>query len=211
MKPLIAILFAAGALAAKDTPAWVLDAAHSAVKSEYPSKVMTLVLLQEEHLTVQPDGKRIMTERGALKILQPMRRAPSAYRAYNTKTGRIRDFRGWMVMPSGKETEFAKNQILDVSLTDEYTYDEGRAKVLECQPDAPPGSVFAWEVTEEEDTNLHHVSLRIPGLGAGPGLALHPLVARRMGVQGHDLQSCGFPTASFGEHLHLGTARLAVG
>ena len=29
---------------------------------------------------------------------------------------------------------------------------KGRAKSLDCDPDAPPGSVFAYEVTQEEDT-----------------------------------------------------------
>jgi len=150
----LVIGLAGGLLLAKDTPApaWAHDAARRSTKSDYPTKVATLVLLQEERLTVDADGKRVMTERGAIKILQPVRRPPIAFRSYNTKTGRIRDFHAWMLFPSGKETEFAKDRVLDVALSQEYTYDEGRAKMIECDPAAPVGSVFAYEVTEEEDT-----------------------------------------------------------
>ena len=39
--------------------------------------------------------------------------------------------------------------MIDVALSRDYVYDEARARVLECGA-AAPGSVFAWEVTEEE-------------------------------------------------------------
>jgi hypothetical protein len=130
----------------------VHEAAAIAPQAAFPAKVASVVLLHEEHLTVGPDGKWSATERGAVKILQSGRHNISAWRTYNTKTGRIRDFRGWLISPSGKEIEYQKNSILDQALSTEYTYDEGRAKRLECDPDAPPGSVFAYEVTEEEDT-----------------------------------------------------------
>jgi len=153
MKPLALLLALGWSLFAKDSaPAWVHDAASSAPKTDFPAKVSSLVLFHEEHLTVSPDGKWSTTERGAIKILQNGRHNISAWRAYDTKSGRIRDFRGWLVLPSGKETEYQKNSILDEALSSEYTYDEGRAKRLDCDPDAPSGSVFAYEVTQEEDT-----------------------------------------------------------
>jgi hypothetical protein len=149
---LIAFLAASVHLVAKDTPGWVQEAAKISPKTDYPAKVTSVILFHEEHLTVSPDGKWSATERGAIKVLQTGRHGISAWRAYNTKTGRIRDFRGWLILPSGKETEYQKNSILDEALSTQYTYDEGRAKRLDCDPDAPPGSVFAYEVTQEEDT-----------------------------------------------------------
>ena len=77
--------------------------------------------------------------------------AVRSYRTYNVKNGRIRDFQGWLIPPGGKAIPYAKNRILDVALSRDYVYDEARAKVLECGA-AAPGSVFAWEVTEEEKT-----------------------------------------------------------
>jgi hypothetical protein len=148
-----ALLMARGPGFAKDAaPPWVRAATAVTPQANLTAKVPSVVLLHEEHLTVSHDGKWSATERGAIRILQSGRHSLSAWRAYNTKTGRIRDFRGWLILPSGKEIEYEKNSILDEALSTEYTYDEGRAKRLECDPDAPPGSVFAYEVTQEEDT-----------------------------------------------------------
>jgi hypothetical protein len=136
--------------AANDVPDWVRQASAQTVPA-YSAKVTSVILLKEEAVTVDPDGRRVMRERGAVKILQPSGEMPEAYRTYNVKNGRIRDFEGWMVPPTGKASAYAKNRILDVALSRDYTYDEARAKVLEFGG-APPGSVLAWEITEEEKT-----------------------------------------------------------
>ena len=60
-----------------------------------------------------------------------------AGRSYNTKNGRIRDFQGWLISPSGKALPYAKNRVIDVALSRDYVYDEARAKVLECGAAAP--------------------------------------------------------------------------
>ncbi|MGD0299959.1 MAG: DUF3857 domain-containing protein [Bryobacteraceae bacterium] len=148
---IVGTVFAGGS--AKDIPAWVREAAAQPVKSDYPAKVTKVSILQEERLAVDPDGKRVMTERSATRILRASPRAPVALREYNTKAGRIRDFRAWLLLPSGKEIEYAKDRVLDIALTNDKTpYDEERAKVIECDSAPPPGSTFAYEVTEEEST-----------------------------------------------------------
>jgi len=133
--------------AAEDTPDWAKQAAAMATPS-YPAKVTSVVLFHEEAVTVDPDGRRVMRERGAVKILQASGEKIEAFRTYNTKNGRIRDFQGWLFPPVGKPIVYAKNRVVDIALSQEYVYDEARAKVLECGS-AAPGSVFAWEVTEE--------------------------------------------------------------
>ena len=148
---LLVLAFTATVLtAAEDAPSWAREAASQTVP-DYPSKVNSVVLLQEEMVTVDADGRRVMRERGAIKILQPGGESVQSYRTYNVKNGRIRDFQGWLIPPGGKAIPYAKNRILDVALSRDYVYDEARAKVLECGA-AAPGSVFAWEVTEEEKT-----------------------------------------------------------
>lgn len=136
--------------AAEDAPSWAREAASQTVP-DYSSKVTSVVLLQEEMVTVDGDGRRVMRERGAIKILQPGGDPIEAGRSYNTKNGRIRDFQGWLISPGGKAVPYAKNRVIDVALSRDYVYDEARLKVLECGA-AAPGSVFAWEVTEEEKT-----------------------------------------------------------
>ena len=147
---LLLVLTASVLTAADDAPSWSREAASQTVP-DYPSKVNSVVLLQEEMVTVDADGRRVMRERGAVKILQPGGESIQSYRTYNVKNGRIRDFQEWLISPAGKAAPYAKNRILDVALSREYVYDEARAKVLECGA-AAPGSVFAWEVTEEEKT-----------------------------------------------------------
>jgi hypothetical protein len=133
-----------------NVPTWVREAAAQSVPS-YPPKVSNVILLQEEQLTVSPDGRRTIRERGVLKILQRDRESITAYRNYNSKTGKVRDFHGWLITPAGRETVLGgKNDLLDVAVSE--SYDESRSKVLECPKDAPPGSVFAWEMFEEERT-----------------------------------------------------------
>jgi len=149
MRGLLLLLAAATLQAADDVPSWARDAAAQIVPN-YPAKVNSVVLLREETVTVEIDGKRVMRERGAIKIVQPGA-SVEAYRTYNTKNGRIRDFQGWLIPPTGKATSYPKNRIVDVAVSRDDVYDEARAKVLECGS-AAPGSVFAWEVTEEEKT-----------------------------------------------------------
>jgi hypothetical protein len=136
--------------ATPDAPDWVRQAASKVVPS-YPAKVSSVVLFQEEAVTVDPDGRRVMRERGAIRILQPNGNHLTAYRTYDTKNGRIRDFQGWLVEPAGKTRPYPKGSILDVAVSRDYVYDDTRAKALECGS-AQPGSVFAWEITEEEKT-----------------------------------------------------------
>jgi transglutaminase-like putative cysteine protease len=147
---LILITFVAGvAKAANEPPDWVKEAA--ALKlPDYGVKVTSVVLLREESVTVDADGKRVMRERGVIKILQRGGEIISATRAYNSKSGRIRDFQGWLIPPSGKPTAYGKDRIADVAVT-EGLYEELRMKVLSCDC-TTPGYIFAFEATEEEKT-----------------------------------------------------------
>ncbi|HYA15989.1 MAG TPA: DUF3857 domain-containing protein [Bryobacteraceae bacterium] len=131
-------------------PEWARQAMAAAIPS-YPSRVTTVVLFHEEAVTVDPDGHRVMRERGVVKALRPGADDLRAYRAYDTKNGRIRDFQGWMIPSTGKPIWYGSKQVVDLAVSREYTYDETREKMLDCGKPAP-GAVFAWEVTEEEKT-----------------------------------------------------------
>jgi transglutaminase-like putative cysteine protease len=146
---LLLLVCANTAPAANDIPEW-LQAVTAQKVRQFPSRVASVVMLREESVTVGSDGSRVMRERGAIKILQPGSERPMAFRTYNNKTGRIRDFQGWLLPPSGKPSFYSKERIVDVAVTD-GVYEELRRKFLESDT-APPGSIFAWEVTEEEKT-----------------------------------------------------------
>jgi Domain of Unknown Function with PDB structure (DUF3857)/Transglutaminase-like superfamily len=136
--------------AADEIPDWVRQAAAQAVPT-YPAKVTSVVLLREETITVRPDGSRLTRERGVEKVLQPGGEGVQAGREYDTRAGRIRDFQGWMAPPTGKPMSYPKNRVIDVALGTNNVYDEFRAKVLDFGKN-PPGTVMAWEITEEKKT-----------------------------------------------------------
>ncbi|HYZ86220.1 MAG TPA: DUF3857 domain-containing protein, partial [Bryobacteraceae bacterium] len=144
------LLCIASLQAAEALPDWLAEAVAQKAPS-YPSKVRAVVLWKEEHVTVSPDGKRVMRERGALRFLDNGSKSTRAFRTYNTKSGRIRDFEGWLVGPDAQVTKLGtKGSVQDVDLASNYSYTESRAKVMECPRNIAKGSVFAWEIVEEE-------------------------------------------------------------
>ncbi len=148
---LAALLVQTVARGAEEVPAWLADLARQPAKS-YPAKVSTVVLLAEEHLTVDEAGRRTMRERGAVRILAGRGGGLRAYRSYNARSGKLRSFQAWLVRPGGAVQSYGKDKVLDIALDSSAAYNEGRAKVVECDRAAPEGSVFGWEVVEEEST-----------------------------------------------------------
>jgi transglutaminase-like putative cysteine protease len=146
-------LLVAGLAAAQEVPQWVREEAARPAPA-YPAKVSSVVLLHEEQLTVGAEGHWTIRERGAIRLLQASRDTLQAGRSYDTKAGRIRDFHGWLLQPGGAAQAFKPQQVIDISLAGQgQTYDEARAKVLDC-PNAPAGSLFAFEIVEEEKTSF---------------------------------------------------------
>ena len=149
MRAIALALFAASLMAADEVPAWVREAGAQQVPA-YPGKVATVTLLDDETLAIEPDGRQVTHERVAVKILQHTRQVPHAECYYNPKAGRVREFHAWLVPPSGKPTIFGKNAIVDSSLSTNYEYDEERLQSIEPAGDIEPGSIFAWEIVDEE-------------------------------------------------------------
>lgn len=143
------LLVASTLMAADVVPDWVREVAGRPAPT-YPAKVSQVVLLAEEHVTVDSDGRQVMHERGAIRILQKGGRA-MAYRPYNGKSGRIASFQGWLLPPSGRPTVFGKSVIVDQSAAPEDAYCEERIQSLD-PGNLEPGTVFAWDVVEEEKT-----------------------------------------------------------
>jgi Domain of Unknown Function with PDB structure (DUF3857)/Transglutaminase-like superfamily len=137
--------------AADDVPDWVRQAAAQSAPA-YSAKVTTVDLLREETVAVDADGKQVMRERRVTKVLQKSSEPMVAFRSYDTKTGRIRDFRAWLLPATGSPVSYGKDKAVDVALSPGDTYDEGRAKVISVGTGLLPGTVFAYEVTEEEKT-----------------------------------------------------------
>ncbi|MBL8239635.1 MAG: DUF3857 domain-containing protein [Bryobacterales bacterium] len=152
MRPVFVALCAAVALfGADELPAWARDAASKSAPA-YPAKTPAVVLFQEETLTVEPDGRRLMQERAVIRKLTTGRVKLNASRAFNVKNGRIRDIRAWVINPSGKEIKYGKDRVVEAALDSGSLYDEARIKMITPGDDWETGAAFAYEIIEEERT-----------------------------------------------------------
>ena len=134
-----------------ELPQWARDAAAKQAPA-YSAKTPAVVLFQEETLTVDGEGRRVMQERAVIRKLTTGRLNLRASRAYNVKSGRIRDIRAWTVSPAGKETAYGKDRVIDAALSTGNDYDEARVKFIAPGEDWQTGGLFIYEITEEERT-----------------------------------------------------------
>src|SRR5438067_6507609 len=108
LTPLItpSILFAAD-----DTPGWLKELT-SVTLPAYPAKVNTVVLFNEEHTAADASGKLTTTTRTAMKILNRQGSHIIFFDSYDAPSGKVRDFRAWMIPPTGKVKKYSKDEIL---------------------------------------------------------------------------------------------------
>src|SRR3954447_17554308 len=145
------IALAMCAWSAEQPPSWVLQAAATPVAAISPDAGF-MVLLRQEDVRVDSDGRRTMKERGVIRVLSSRRASPVITRTYNVKTGKIREFNAWILPAEGEPSTVQKSAVADVALDNEAAYDESRAKILDLGRSLTPRSLLAYEITEEEKT-----------------------------------------------------------
>jgi len=132
-----------------EAPLWLQQAAALKVPA-YDKKTSTVVLVDESTMTVGEDGRVTTVSSYAVRILnQDGRKSAVAMVGYATDTGKVRDFRAWLIRPSGSAKAYGKDQIVDEADINDV-YDESRSKKITARDDAEPGSVFGYQVTTEE-------------------------------------------------------------
>lgn len=140
------------ALAGDDAPAWLRQAA-SATTPPYQKDVPGVVLLDENRLTIDEDGKVTRSSFYAIKILtRDGRGLARASAFYETDKGKIKEFRAWLITPSGSVKKYGKDETADIAYVDNDIYNEARSRVISARDEAEPGAVFGYEaVTESRD------------------------------------------------------------
>lgn len=135
---------------ADDAPPWLRQAAAQSVPPQDKS-VPAVVLLNEQSIRVEENGRVTTTERGAMKVIKNEgREEAGAAVSYLKNTGKVKDFRAWLIRPSGNVKKYEKDQILDVAGAPNDVYDEVRVKIVSAEDDVEPGAIFGYEwVTEE--------------------------------------------------------------
>jgi hypothetical protein len=138
------------ALAGNDVPQWLQQAA--AIKlPTYEKDVSAVVLLNDEKVTVSPDGHVTTVTTFVIRILAHEGRAYAmAAVPYLTDSGKVRDLQAWLVRSAGDVTHFGKDDVLDVISDPNDIYNELRVKTVSARDAADTGSVFGYQATSED-------------------------------------------------------------
>lgn len=148
--PLFLLCCVGLARAADDPPEWLRQAA-SVVPTNYAKNVPAVVLLVEQNIRVDEDGKVTKNQRKVVKILSKEGRSEAkAAVPYLTDTGKVREMRAWMIRPSGAPKSFGKDEVLDLAAAPNDVFNEVRIKLITARDDAEPGAFFGCEWTTEE-------------------------------------------------------------
>jgi len=154
---LLTLLCAASAFAADDTPGWLKELSGITLPA-YPAKVNSVVLLNEEHTTAAEAGKLTTVTRTAVKVLTRQGADVLFFDSYDSRSGKVRDFRAWMISPSGKVKKYGKDEIVDVACAENDVYNECRRRAVSGKRDAEPGAIFGYESTIEYESFIDQVS-----------------------------------------------------
>src|SRR5262245_59229749 len=147
---LVLLALLGGVSAADEAPDWLREAA-SLKSPVYDKEVSAVVLLNEQRVSVDEDGKVTTVERHAVRILsRDGRNAAHGICVYVTNSGKVRDFKGWLIKPGGAVKRYGSDQVIDVSIAENAVYDETRARQLSAVDDATEGAVFGYEYVLED-------------------------------------------------------------
>lgn len=146
---LIAALAAGLASAAVPAPPWLspyLEGDRTELKGSAPAEV----LLNEEHLEVESNGRAVSTKRYAVRILQRNGRSAAVAREpYVAGSEKVRDFDVWVVRPGGEVIKLGRDSMVDVAAVENDIYNEVRVRVALAEDEAVPGAVFAYQAVIE--------------------------------------------------------------
>src|SRR5438045_2203056 len=96
--------------------------------------------------------------RTAMKVLTRQGGDILFFDHYDSRSGKVRDFRAWMVAPSGKVKKYGKDEIVDIACAENDIYNECRRRAVSGRRDAVVGSIFAYESAIEYESFSNQVS-----------------------------------------------------
>ncbi len=153
---LLSVLFfavpATASVPGDETPVWVQQAAALKVPV-YEKDVPAVVLVHERATTVDSDGRTREVYNYAIRVLQREGREFAVGRAgYIPDSGKVKDFKAWLIRPGSEPKRYGKDDILDVAADMNDVYNEYRITSVVATRDAEVGSVFAYSYVREERT-----------------------------------------------------------
>ena len=138
-------------VSARDSvPAWVREAAARSVPV-YEKDVPAVVLHDERLVTFNSDGKLVVTENYAIKILTREGKNMAIARAfYLVSAGKVREIEGWLIRPDSSTKFYDKKSVVDVIADRSDVYNEGRVKIIDASDDIDVGGIFGYTIVTEE-------------------------------------------------------------
>ena len=134
-----------------DAPTWLRVLTGAAVP-EHDEKTDAVLLLSEDILTVQPNGKIKRLTRRAYKILRLKGKEYGVARAYVDAETKVQNMKGWCIPTQGKDYEVKEKDSIETSLTgiaNAELVSDLRVKLLPI-PAAEPGNIVGYEIEQEE-------------------------------------------------------------
>ncbi|MBY0505009.1 MAG: DUF3857 domain-containing protein [Bryobacteraceae bacterium] len=136
--------------AADEAPGWLKELTSVAIPSQGP-KVPAYVLWNEQAITVEPTGRKVIARRFAVKILNAEgRRYGQAVEGFLVGSSRVRDLRAWAISPSGQVKTYGKDAVIERGMVTDDFYSDVRVRQIFGAVD--PGSTFGFESTVEDSS-----------------------------------------------------------
>ena len=173
---LVLVLCSTASAAGDDVPGWLQEAAKLTVPA-YDKDVPAVVLLIEQHVTVNDDGRVNTVTQFAIRILiHEGRRYAEARQFYESDAGKVREMHAWLIRPSGQVKKYGKDEIVDAVEDPNDVYNESRFKLIDASHDADTDSVFGYQVTTQEKSifsqDIWSFQNRLPAVSSRYSLTL---------------------------------------
>src|SRR5262249_21739951 len=124
-----------GRAASDDTPPWLTQVAAIKVPS-YDKEVSAVVLVDDATVTVNEDGRVTEIYNFAVRILRRDGRGHAVARVgYIPATGKVKEFKAWLLRDNGTVKRYGKDDIVDIAADANDVYNEYRIKRLSAKDD----------------------------------------------------------------------------
>ena len=111
----------------------------------YPPETNAVVLLDDIHYKVGPDGRAVEHRRHVVKILRPQGRGQGVVHIDFDNDTRILSMGVWSIGPDGHEYTMKPKEFSDVGTSESFAaFEDSRARVARA-PGADPGGIVAYE------------------------------------------------------------------
>jgi hypothetical protein len=133
-----------------EPPSWLQQAVSLKVPT-YDKQVSAVVLVDDSTVSIDTDGRVNEVYNFAVRILQKEGRDyASGSVSYIPDTSKVKDFRAWVIRPSGEVKRYGKDETIDIAGAPNDVYDEYRVKTIGAKSDVEVGAVFGYSYTKED-------------------------------------------------------------